>query len=108
MDYNIETVKQLVASFWKKNWKQFNFKLNGKTVKPDSVSSITVQLERGEFVDGCNFHCTALNLRVSINGVDNLYKADFTIKVVPVYEEGKIEPSEAVENVYLNTIFLKK
>jgi len=60
------------------------------------------------FREDVSFHCTGLNLKVSINGFESTYKADFIIKVVPVFEDGKIEPGEKVEGVYLDTIYLHK
>lgn len=107
MDFNKDAIQRQVSTFWRKNWKQFCFKLNGKELKPESVSSITPQLEEGDFGNGYNFSCLGLNLRVSINGIEKPYKAEFVIKVVPIFKNDNSKPSEIITGIQNNTITLR-
>ena len=91
-----------------KNWKQLSFRLNGHVVQPDSVSSITPQLEEMDDESGSYFHCTGLNLRVLINGVEKLYKADFIVKVIPVLGKESIKPGEKIEEIRDNLVVLRE
>ena len=107
MDYNKDVIRQKLMPYWKDNWHLLSFKLNGKDVQPEAVSSMTIQLEEGDYGDGYNFHCIGLNLRVTINGVDKPYKAEFTIKVIPQMDSGSNKPTEIIDGVQNNMVLLR-
>lgn len=108
MDYNKDAIGRAFHSFWKTNKGNIRYRLSAKDVTPTKVSSFDIQLTEGDYGDGFNFQCHALNLRVEIDNLEQPFNATFTIKVdVTIQQEGE-KPIETVKAIKDNTIFLSK
>lgn len=109
MKYDKEQIDSEFSKFWRENKNLMKYNYRGNTVTPESVSSFSLQLREGDYGEGYNFHCDALNMRVKINNHEKPYNAEFVIKV-GIADDTKNQngkPLETVLGIKNNTIFLK-
>ncbi|MBD5425921.1 MAG: hypothetical protein HDR45_06995 [Bacteroides sp.] len=107
MEYSIDSIQEHFTLFWKTAKKTVHYKLNGRDLIPEKVSGFGIQLTPGDYGDGYNFSCVALNLRIQENSTEVPYDANFIIKVVSTTDEnGNL--TEKIVNIKDNCIYLKK
>lgn len=106
MEYTLDSIRADFHDYWKTARNSVSYKINGRYCVPESISNFDIQLSRGDFGDGFNFQCEALNLRVNMNGEEKPYSAEFFIKVVPEISENGIL-CEKIIAIKDNCIYLK-
>ena len=106
MDFNLHTIQCDFGNFWKTVKDTVRYKLRGEDFFPEVVSNFNIQLEGGDYGDGYNFKCQALNLRLFANGLEKPYSAEFVLKVVPIINENN-KVIEKIIRIKNNCIYLK-
>lgn len=108
MKFDEEKIEASFREFWKLNKDNVIFVYKGKKLDVLKVAGITkFQMEPGDFGDGYNYSCTALNARIECEGGEKPYTVEFVIKVIPEINNPSGIPAEKVIAIRDNKIYLK-
>lgn len=108
MKFDHKTIEEKLRIFWRENKEKMHFFICGQEVSPERISSCSFQLTEVESTDGYNFKVSTLNLRVQIGSVEEPYKADFLIKVIPTMTSENGIPEEEIVGIHNDRIILRK
>jgi hypothetical protein len=108
MDFNKDVIEKSCRAYIMAHDEELKFRLNSKSVDSKIVSGFNIELTSGDYGDGFNFSCHAINLTINLTDSDGNQifpcSADFVIKVVP----GQQNEDEKVVAIKDNLIFLRK
>lgn len=108
MKFDEEKIEASFREFWKLNKDNVVFVYKGKKLDVSKVAGITkFQMEPGDFGDGFNYSCTALNARIESEGCEKPYKVEFVIKVIPEIDNASGIPADKVIAIRDNKMYIK-
>lgn len=109
MDFNTEAIRTAFRTFWQTNKDNIRFRLGGKDVTLAKVPSFSIQQStEGDYGSGYNFQCQALAIPIQIGCLEQPLNLTFVIKVSAKIQRKGEKPTEIVESIKDDTIYLSK